>query len=135
MGGNREDEPWQEPSGGAVERSPGQTGQNRKLAEDASGPGLPAAKGGASFREIVADLKNADKDCSGTPASFLAEFDAFVKKFHREIGWYDDPYYDTVFPCLTRGQLADFRRQADSIHAAVEKLYRKIERMMKDGKQ
>lgn len=54
----------------------------------------------ASLKDVVAELKDPDKDCSGTPDSFLAEYEAFTRKFHKEIGWYNDPYYDTVFPSV-----------------------------------
>lgn len=84
-----------------------------------------------SFREMVAQLKDPDKDCSGTPESFLSEYIAFVRKFHREIEWYSNPYYDTVFPCLTPEQLACLREQTESIcHAAME-LFQKVERKVK----
>lgn len=81
---------------------------------------------GMSLKEIIADLKDPDKDCSGTPDSFLQEYDAFVRKFHREIDWYSDPYYDTVYPFLTDRQLADLRRLTDSVISSVEELYRKV---------
>lgn len=97
---------------------------------------IPAAvpfqkKNGMCLKEVVADLKDPDKDCSGTPDSFLEEFDAFVKKFHKEIGWYSGPYYDAVFPLLTSGQLACFRKQTDAICTAAENLYKKVERDVK----
>ncbi len=77
----------------------------------------------ASLKEIVAELKDPDKDCSGTPESFLAEYSAFVGKFHREIGWYNDPYYDTVYPALTEKQLARLRELTDSICSVAEEMY------------
>lgn len=83
-------------------------------------------QGGISLKEIIADLKDPDKDCSGTPDSFLQEYDAFVRKFHREIGWYNDPYYDTVYPFLTDGQLTDLRSLTDSIISSVEELFQKV---------
>lgn len=83
-------------------------------------------QGGISLKEIIADLKDPDKDCSGTPESFLQEYDAFVRKFHREIDWYNDPYYDTVYPFLTDGQLTDLRSLTDSIISSVEELFQKV---------
>ena len=44
------------------------------------------------MKELVAELKDPDKDCSGTPESFLEEYAAFVRTFHREIAWYSDSY-------------------------------------------
>jgi len=79
----------------------------------------------------VAELKDPDKDCSGTPESFLEEYAAFVRKFHREIGWYNDPYYDTVYPRLDDGQLASLREMTQAICSAAEGILNKVERMMK----
>ncbi len=83
----------------------------------------------ASLKEIVAELKDPDKDCSGTPESFLAEYSAFVGKFHREIEWYSDPYYDTVYPALTEKQLARLRELTDSICSVAEEMYHRAEQM------
>ena len=85
----------------------------------------------ASLKEIIAELKDPDKDCSGTPASFLQEYEAFVRKFHKEIGWYSDPYYDAVYPLLTEGQLTELKGMTDSICSAAEALFQKVEKEMK----
>ena len=85
----------------------------------------------ASLKEVVAELKDPDKDCSGTPDSFLEEYGAFVRKFHKEISWYSDPYYDTVFPHVSKGQLASLRELTSSICSAAEELFQKVERTMK----
>lgn len=85
----------------------------------------------ASLKDVVAELKDPDKDCSGTPDSFLAEYEAFTRKFHKEIGWYNAPYYDTVFPSVSPEQLASLRELTDSICLAAEELFHKVERTMK----
>lgn len=85
----------------------------------------------ASLKDVVAELKDPDKDCSGIPDSFLAEYEAFTRKFHKEIGWYNDPYYDTVFPSVSPEQLASLRELTDSICLAAEELFHKVERTMK----
>lgn len=90
----------------------------------------PQERQGTSIRDLVAELKDPDKDCSGTPESFLEEYAAFVRKFHREIEWYNDPYYDTVYPCLDRGQLASLREMTQAICSAAEGILKKAERMM-----
>lgn len=84
-----------------------------------------------SLKNLVAELKDPDKDCSGTPESFLAEYAAFVRKFHREIGWYDDPYYDTVYPHMDGSQLDALREMTQDICSAAENILQKVERMMK----
>jgi len=91
---------------------------------------IPPEKRAASFRDLVAELKDPDKDCSGTPESFLEEYAAFVRKFHREIGWYNDPYYDTVYPRMDNGQLASLREMTQAICSAAEGILHKVERMM-----
>lgn len=104
--------------------------------ETAAGPDAHAAaplpqKSGRRMQDVVAELKDPDKDCSGTPDSFLEEYAAFVKKFHKEIEWYCNPYYDAVFPLLSMAQLACFRKQTDAICSAAESLYKKVERIVK----
>ena len=111
-----------------------EAGKERPVKEQAGEPappqGKPQRKRDACLKEVVADLKNADKDCSGTPESFLEEYTAFVQKYSREIGWYDGPYYEAVFPSMDRGQLARLKEQTDRICTAAEGLFHKVERMM-----
>ena len=85
----------------------------------------------ATFAEGVADLKNPDKDFSCTPDDFLAEVTAFVRKFHQEIEWYNNPYYEEVFPALSPEQLDYLRGQMESISAAADELYNNVERTIK----
>lgn len=104
--------------------------------ETAAGPDAHAAatlpkRSGRRLQDVVAELKDPDKDCSGTPDSFLEEYAAFVRKFHKEIEWYCNPYYDAVFPLLDAVQLAYFRKQTDAICSAAESLYKKVERIVK----
>lgn len=81
----------------------------------------------STLKESIADLKNPDKDCSSTPDSFLAELDAFVRKFQREIEWYSNPYYQMVYPLLTEQQRIYLRQQINCICQAAEYLYSLIE--------
>lgn len=105
---------------------PRQAGKDKAVPSSACVTPDKEPQGGISLKEIIADLKDPDKDCSGTPDSFLQEYDAFVRKFHREIDWYNDPYYDTVYPFLTDGQLTDLRSLTDSIISSVEELFQKV---------
>lgn len=82
----------------------------------------------SSLKEVVADLKNPDKDCSCTTDMFLAEYSAFVRKFHREMEWYSSPDYEAVFPFLSPEQLAYLRQQTDSVRSAAEEFYHQVER-------
>ena len=93
--------------------------------------GTSTDTGGVSLKEIIAQLKDPDKGCSGTPESFLAEYDAFVRKFHREIGWYNNSYYDTVSPSLSKEQLDSLRKMTDAICSAAEALFERVTQMRK----
>jgi len=104
-----------------------QAGQEKAAAPVSPAPDTAQGSGGVGLKEIIAELKDPDKDCSGTPDSFLQEYAAFVRKFHREIGWYSDPYYDTVYPLLTEGQLAELEGLTGSLCSAAEDLFRKVE--------
>ncbi len=90
-------------------------------------PAGETIRGTALFREIIADLKNADKDFSCTPDSFLAEIASFVQNFQKELDWYNMPYYESVYPALTPEQFRDFRRQMDAICTAVQNLIHHVE--------
>ena len=83
---------------------------------------------GASIRKLVAELKNPDKDCSGTPESFLEEYGAFVRKFHKEMEWYGSAYYEAVFRDMDETHLACLRMQTDAVCTAAEELYNKVKR-------
>ena len=80
----------------------------------------------STFKEGVADLKNTEKDFRCTPDDFLAEVTAFVRKFQREIEWYNTPYYEEVYPALSSKQLAYLRRQTDLIRAAADQFYNNV---------
>ncbi len=115
---------------GQKQRPQQQAGQEKAAVPPAPvspAPDTAQESGGVGLKEIIAELKDPDKDCSGTPDSFLQEYAAFVRKFHREIGWYSDPYYDAVYPLLTEGQLAELEGLTGSLCSAAEGLFRKVE--------
>lgn len=107
------------------------TQQIRNMGEYAEKKKEEPEKAGGSLKDMIAELKDPDKDCSGTPDSFLEEYSAFVRKFHKEISWYSDPYYDTVFPYVSMEQLASLWELTRSICSAAEELFQKVERTMK----
>lgn len=84
-----------------------------------------------SFKEVVADLKNLDKDGGDSADLFLAEYSSFMGKFIREVEWYAGSQYEPVFPLLTPEQLAYLRKQTGSVCEAAQDLYNKIERNVK----
>ena len=55
------------------------TSQPRHRKPESSEPLSKAER--AKFKAIIADLKNHDKDCSATPASFMMEYGAFIAQF------------------------------------------------------
>ena len=83
----------------------------------------------SSFEESVAELKDPNRDRSCTADSFLAEISAFVRKFHKEIEWYENPYYEAVYPTITAAQLDYLRGQMNLICSAADKLYNTVERI------
>lgn len=85
----------------------------------------------SSFEEGVADLKNTEKDCSCTPGDFLAEVTGFVLKFHKEIEWFNNPYYEAVFPDLNAEQLNYLRQQMEDVSTTAKKLNKSVERKAK----
>ena len=85
----------------------------------------------ASFKEVVADLKDTEKDYTCTPEQFLTEYSNFARKFVREMEWYASPLYEAAFPCFSTAQLDILRQQTDSICSAAEDLFSKIERTKK----
>ncbi len=117
----------EEPAGqGAADGDPQEKADNTEP-DVHTPPAGETIRGSALFREIVADLKNADKDFSCTPDSFLAEIASFVQNFQKELDWYNMPYYEAVYPALTPEQFRDFRRQMETICTAVQNLIHHVE--------
>ena len=85
----------------------------------------------SGFKEALADLKNADRDFSCTPESFLDEFMCFAQKFRQDIGWYDDPYYQAAIAQLSSRHLTFLREQVNFICASARDFYKAVERTVK----
>ena len=101
---------------------------------EAPPPSVPYSSSGrhySSFEESIADLKNPDKDCSYTPDALLAELDSFIKKFHREFEWYNDPFCTVVFPDISQVQLDYLQKRFDTISTAIHDLLQQMKRSMK----
>lgn len=92
---------------------------------------IPSKEQKISLKEVIAQLKDPDKDCSGTPDSFLEEYAAFVRKFQKEIAWYSNSYYDRVYSLINKEQLARLRQMTDSICCAAKDLFHQVERIRK----
>ena len=101
---------------------------------EAPPPSVPYSSSGrqyASFEESIADLKNPDKDCSYTPDALLAELDSFIRKFHREFEWYNDPFCTVVFPDISQVQFDYIQKRFGTISTAIHDLLQQMKRSMK----
>ncbi len=101
---------------------------------EAPPPSVPYSSSGrhyATFEESIADLKNPDKDCSYTPDALLAELDSFIKKFHREFEWYNDPFCTVVFPDISQVQFDYIQKRFGTISTAIHDLLQQMKRSMK----
>lgn len=81
-----------------------------------------------SFKEVVADLKDTEKEYACTPDMFLTEYSNFAAKIVKEMEWYASPLYEAAFPYLSEAQCAILRQQTDSICSAARALTSKVER-------
>ena len=96
---------------------------------EAPPPSVPYSSSGrhyASFEESIDDLKNPDKDCSYTPDALLAELDSFIKKFHREFEWYNDPFCTVVFPDISQVQFDYIQKRFCTISTAIHDLLQQM---------
>ena len=82
-----------------------------------------------TIKASVEDLKNPDKDRRRTPDTFLMTFSFFLQRFCQGIANYSTLEHEAVFPALTREQLGQLRGEIQSVHAALDGLFHKIERM------
>lgn len=84
-----------------------------------------------SFKEMVADLKDTEKEYTCTPEIFLTEFSNFVEKLVKEMEWYASPLYEAAFSHLSEVQFAILRKQTDLVCSAARDLFIKVERAKK----
>lgn len=84
-----------------------------------------------SFKEVVADLKDTEKEYVCTPDMFLTEYSNFATKIVKEMEWYASPLYEAAFPYLSEAQFTILRQQTDSICSAARALISKVERTSK----
>lgn len=82
-----------------------------------------------TIKASVEDLKNPDKDRRRTPDTFLMTFSFFLQRFCQGVANYSTPEHEAIFPALTREQLGQLRGEIQSVHAALDGLFHKMERM------
>ena len=93
----------------------------------------PAKKQPTTLSEIVADLKNHDKDASATPEAFIASFVSFASRMEGEIAWYGQEYYRPVFSRLSPEQMTQLHEMVLRIGAAAESIYFQVQEFRKKG--
>ena len=86
----------------------------------------------SALEQIIADLKNHDKESGYTPDTLLADIDGLVNRFQQEFAWYSEPHCTVVFPRMSRKQFEFVKQRFESISAAMEGLLNQMERKMKN---
>ena len=82
-----------------------------------------------TIKASVEDLKNPSKDRRRTPDTFLMTFSFFLQKICAGVANYSTPEHEAIFPALTQEQLGQLRGEIQSVHAALDGLFDKMERM------
>jgi hypothetical protein len=82
----------------------------------------PPQKADSSFKAIVADLKNMDKDTSYTPLMLLVEYQAFANSFVKSLEWYKQNMYVNLYPSLTEEDHKKIAALNTNMLNAVEKI-------------
>lgn len=83
-----------------------------------------------TFEDIVADIKNPDKDASYTAATLLAGLDGLIDNFHRDFAWYSMPMCTVAYPLVNQEQLEYIRKRFAEVTAEIEELLHNIEGSM-----
>ena len=81
---------------------------------------------GPPLSQIIADLKDPNKDCSCTPDSFTNEAICNLHKIAEELKWNDAPYYQAVFPALSQEQLDLIQNEINAVHAALDEFISRV---------
>ena len=84
-----------------------------------------------TIKEIVADLKDADKERPCTPDIFMMEFGRFIDGLIDHIEWFEMPDYTGVFSDLTEEQYQTLREKQKSVRSSMDKFMKLVRRKMK----
>ena len=85
----------------------------------------------SALEQIIADLKNHEKESGYTPATLLADIDGLVNRFQQDFAWYSEPHCTVVFSRISWEQFEFVKQRFESVSAAMEDLLNKMERKMK----
>ena len=81
--------------------------------------------------EIVADLKDAEKERPCTVGVFMSEFDAFIERLINNVGWFETDEYVDVFPTLTEAQYQALCDRKADVNARMDTFLKFVRRKMK----
>ena len=84
-----------------------------------------------TIKEIVADLKDADKERPCTPDIFMMEFGRFIEGLIDHIEWFEMPDYTGVFSELTEEQYQTLYEKQKSVRSSMDKFMKLVRRKMK----
>jgi hypothetical protein len=87
----------------------------------------PQQKADDSYKAIVADLKNMDKDTSYTPQMVIEEYTAFAKRIIRDFKWYEQEYFIVVYPKMTNEE----HEKITALNTAMLKTVKEINEIQK----
>ena len=118
--------------------SPEKNGSPASVAQDApkaakteSPPPKEQPRRVPTIKEIVADLKDADKERPCTPDIFMMEFGRFIEGLIDHIEWFEMPDYTGVFSELTEEQYQTLYEKQKSVRSSMDKFMKLVRRKMK----
>ena len=118
--------------------SPEKSGSSASVAQDApkaakteSPPPKEKPHRTPTIKEIVADLKDADKERPCTPDIFMMEFGRFIEGLIDHIEWFEMPDYTGVFSELTEEQYQTLYEKQKSVRSSMDKFMKLVRRKMK----
>ena len=102
-----------------------------KAAKTESPPPKEKSRRAPTIKEIVADLKDADKERPCTPDIFMMEFGKFIEGLIDHIEWFEMPDYTGVFSELTEEQYQTLYEKQKSVRSSMDKFMKLVRRKMK----
>ena len=73
-------------------------------------------------RDIVAEIKDTEKDFTCTPDMLIAEYGASAASFAKSLDMYQDPYYSHAFSSMTDAQFEKMQSIGAAISTAMQRL-------------
>lgn len=73
-------------------------------------------------RDIVAEIKDTEKDFTCTPDMLIAEYGASAASFAKSLDMYRDPYYSHAFSSMTDAQFEKMQSISAAISTAMQRL-------------